>query len=109
MIGRILKRRNLLLPASFALTLAVVATLTGCGQSSAPTAESEQAQATEESSSLAQKRTPLEEFRDGFPRELSARARSADLPTLLKGGDESAYMNLRASEFMPTAISTRAG
>ncbi len=44
MIRRILKRRNLLLPASFALTLAVVATLMGCAHYSAPTAESEQAQ-----------------------------------------------------------------
>ncbi len=54
--------------------------------------------------SFAQERTPLEEFRDGFPLELSVQARAADLPTLMKGGDEAAYMNLRASEFMPTAI-----
>lgn len=52
----------------------------------------------------AQERTPLEELRDGFPFELSQRARNADLPTLLSGGDEAAYFNVRASEFLPTAI-----
>lgn len=31
-------------------------------------------------------------------------ARNADLPTLLSGGDEAAYFNVRASEFLPTAI-----
>ena len=52
----------------------------------------------------AQERTPLEEFRNGFPIELSVRAREADLPTLLSGGDEAAYFNVRASEFLPTAM-----
>lgn len=51
-----------------------------------------------------QERTPLEDFRDGFPIELSMRARKADLPTLLSGADEAAYFNVRASEFLPTAI-----
>lgn len=49
-------------------------------------------------------RTPLEAFVDGFPLELSVRTREASLPVLLSGGDEAAYFNMRASEFLPTAI-----
>ncbi|MEM7238157.1 MAG: serine hydrolase domain-containing protein [Pseudomonadota bacterium] len=49
-------------------------------------------------------RTSLEEFVDGFPFELSVAAREASLPVLLSGGDEAAYFNVRASEFLPTAI-----
>ncbi len=55
-------------------------------------------------SAAGQERTPLEEFREGFPTELSVSAREADLPNLLSGGDEAAYFNARASEFLPTAI-----
>ncbi len=52
----------------------------------------------------ADSRTPIENFKDGFPRELSIAARKADLPTLLKGGDEAVYFNMRASEFLNTAV-----
>jgi len=51
-----------------------------------------------------QDRTPIEKLVNNFPLELSKRARSADLPELLSGGDESLYFAMRTSEFFPTAI-----
>jgi CubicO group peptidase (beta-lactamase class C family) len=51
-----------------------------------------------------QDRTPLEKLVNHFPLELAKRARSADLPKLLTGGDESVYFAMRTSEFFPTAI-----
>ncbi len=51
-----------------------------------------------------QDRTPIEKLVNNFPWELSKQARSADLPTLLSGGDKAVYFNMRASEFFPTAI-----
>ncbi|GKX32467.1 MAG: hypothetical protein MnENMB40S_00850 [Rhizobiaceae bacterium MnEN-MB40S] len=52
----------------------------------------------------AQSRTHLEEFVNGFPRVVAQNAREADMATLLAGGDAAAYFNVRASEFLPTAI-----
>ena len=46
-----------------------------------------------------QDRTPIEKLVDHFPLELAKRARSADLPELLTGGDESVYFAMRTSEF----------
>ncbi|WP_226661802.1 serine hydrolase domain-containing protein [Microbulbifer aggregans] len=51
-----------------------------------------------------QEHTPLDEFVDGFPLELEKQTRNADYNELFKGGDISAYFNMRASEFLPTAI-----
>ncbi|WP_424932018.1 serine hydrolase domain-containing protein [Amaricoccus macauensis] len=56
------------------------------------------------SATAAQERTQLEAFVTGFPAELASRTRDASLPRLLSGGDEAAYFNMRASEFLPTAI-----
>ncbi len=50
------------------------------------------------------KRTPLENFLDGFPMELAKQALSTNLAELFRGGDISAYVNVRASEYLPTAI-----
>ncbi|WP_417674170.1 serine hydrolase domain-containing protein [Roseibium sp.] len=52
----------------------------------------------------AQDRTPLDEFVDGFPIELEKATREADYNELFRGGDPSAYFNMRVSEFLPTAI-----
>lgn len=52
----------------------------------------------------AQERTPLDKFKNGFPIELEKRTRAADYNELFKGGDPSAYFNMRASEFLPTAV-----
>ncbi len=52
----------------------------------------------------AQERTPLDEFVDGFPMELEKQTREADYTELFRGGDVSAYFNVRTSEFLPTAI-----
>ncbi len=52
----------------------------------------------------AQERTPLDKFVDGFPIELEKATRDADYNELFRGGDPSAYFNVRASEFMNTAI-----
>ena len=52
----------------------------------------------------AQDRTPLDAFVDGFPMELEIETRNADYNELFRGGDPSAYFNVRASEFLPTAI-----
>ena len=51
-----------------------------------------------------QDRTPIEKLVSDFPLELSKQARSADLPNLLTGGDNSVYFAMRTSEFFPTAI-----
>ena len=53
---------------------------------------------------FAQERTPLEEFVDGFPIELESRTRKASYEELFRGGDISAYFNVRTSEFMDTAV-----
>ncbi|SDK21202.1 serine hydrolase domain-containing protein [Microbulbifer yueqingensis] len=53
---------------------------------------------------VAQDNTPLGEFVDGFPLDLEKQTRKADYNELFRGGDPSAYFNMRASEFMPTAI-----
>jgi hypothetical protein len=53
---------------------------------------------------FAQERTPLEEFVDGFPIELDSRTRKASYEELFRGGDISAYFNVRTSEFMDTAV-----
>ncbi len=52
----------------------------------------------------AQERTPLEEFMNGFPIELEERTRAASYEELFKGGDVSAYFNMRVAEFMETAV-----
>lgn len=52
----------------------------------------------------AQERTSLDTFVDGFPMELELETRNADYNELFRGGDPSAYFNVRASEFMNTAI-----
>lgn len=52
----------------------------------------------------AQARTPLEKFIDGFPMELEKQTRTASYEELFKGGDVSAYFNVRVSEFMNTAV-----
>lgn len=52
----------------------------------------------------AQDRTPLDAFVDGFPIELEKETREADYNELFRGGDPSAYFNVRTSEFFPTAI-----
>ncbi|GEM78537.1 serine hydrolase domain-containing protein [Vibrio superstes] len=49
-------------------------------------------------------RTPLEEFINGFPLELSQRTMHAKLPVLFAGGDESHYWSMRTAEILPTAI-----
>ena len=56
------------------------------------------------SSAYAEERTPIEEFRDGFPLELSVRAHAADLATINAGGDEQVYFARRASEFLRTRV-----
>ena len=56
------------------------------------------------SGAWAQDRTPLDAFVDGFPMELEEETRNADYNELFRGGDPSAYFNLHASEFLPTAI-----
>lgn len=56
------------------------------------------------SSALAQERTPIEEFREGFPLDLSVRALDADLATILSGGDVSVYFARRAGEFLRTRV-----
>lgn len=48
--------------------------------------------------------TPLIEFKDGFPMELEKETRAANYNELFRGGDPSAYFNMRVSEFLPTAI-----
>jgi hypothetical protein len=53
---------------------------------------------------FAQERTPLEEFVDGFPIELESLTRKASYEELFRGGDISAYFNVRTSEFMDTAV-----
>lgn len=52
----------------------------------------------------AQERTHLEKFIDGFPIELERETRSTSYEELFRGGDVSAYFNVRASEFMDTAV-----
>ena len=52
----------------------------------------------------AQERTPLEKFIDGFPMELEKQTRAASYDELFKGGDVSAYFNVRVAEFMNTAV-----
>lgn len=49
-------------------------------------------------------RTPLEDFIDGFPLELSEKLSSTTYEELFSGGDISAYINVRASEYLPTAV-----
>lgn len=49
-------------------------------------------------------KTPLIEFKNGFPAELEAKTRQANYGELFLGGDISAYFNVRACEFMPTAV-----
>lgn len=49
-------------------------------------------------------RTPLERFLDGFPIELAKRAVKANYEELFAGGDVSAYVNLRAAEYLRTAV-----
>ncbi len=53
---------------------------------------------------VADEPTPLDAFVDGFPMALEKKTRQADYSELFSGGDVSAYFNMRASEFMPTAI-----
>ena len=53
---------------------------------------------------FAQERTPLEEFVDGFPIELESRTRKASYKELFRGGDISAYFNVRLSEFIDTVV-----
>ncbi len=53
---------------------------------------------------VAQERTPLDQFVDGFPLALEKETRTADYNELFRGGDPSAYFNMRVSEFLPTAI-----
>jgi len=50
------------------------------------------------------KRTPLENYLDGFPMELAKRAVTASYGELFMGGDVSAYLNLRLAEYMRTAV-----
>jgi len=50
------------------------------------------------------KRTPLENFVDGFPIDLAKQALSTNLAELFRGGDISAYINVRAAEYLPTAV-----
>lgn len=52
----------------------------------------------------AQEVTPLIEFKDGFPMALEKETRGATYNELFAGRDPSAYFNMRASEFLPTAI-----
>lgn len=52
----------------------------------------------------AQEVTPLIEFKDGFPMALEKETRAATYNELFAGRDPSAYFNMRASEFLPTAI-----
>jgi CubicO group peptidase (beta-lactamase class C family) len=52
----------------------------------------------------AQERTPLDKFVNGFPMGLEKQVRDADYLELFRGGDVSSYFNVRASEFLPTAI-----
>lgn len=52
----------------------------------------------------AQDRTPLEEFRNGFPMELQQKTRSASYGELFRGGDVSAYFISRVAEFLNTAV-----
>ncbi len=51
----------------------------------------------------AQQRTPLEEFVNGFPLDLAERAMNTDMPTLLKGGDETVYFAMNAGELLRTS------
>uniref|UniRef100_UPI003D123DE6 serine hydrolase n=1 Tax=Roseibium sp. TaxID=1936156 RepID=UPI003D123DE6 len=53
---------------------------------------------------VAQERTPLDQFVDGFPLALEKETRTADYNELFRGGDPSAYFNMRVSEFLPTAV-----
>ncbi|WP_427981190.1 serine hydrolase domain-containing protein [Agarivorans sp.] len=53
---------------------------------------------------MAQDKTPLIEFKNGFPIELEKATREANYGELFLGGDISAYFNMRASEFLPTAV-----
>lgn len=50
------------------------------------------------------KRTPLEDFLGGFPLELAKSAVKAEYAELFAGGDISAYVNVRAAEYLRTAI-----
>lgn len=50
------------------------------------------------------KRTPLEHFVDGFPIDLAKRAVAANYGELFLGGDISAYVNVRAAEYLRTAV-----
>lgn len=52
----------------------------------------------------APKRTPLENYLDGFPMELAKRAVTASYGELFMGGDVSAYLNVRLAEYMRTAV-----
>ena len=49
-------------------------------------------------------RTTLDKFVDGFPMALEKETRAADYNELFRGGDPSAYFNMRVSEFLPTAV-----
>jgi CubicO group peptidase (beta-lactamase class C family) len=49
-------------------------------------------------------RTPLENFLGGFPMDLAKRAVNANYGELFKGGDISAYVNVRAAEYLRTAV-----
>lgn len=49
-------------------------------------------------------RTLLENFVDGFPIDLAKRAVTANYGELFMGGDISAYVNLRAAEYLRTAV-----
>jgi CubicO group peptidase (beta-lactamase class C family) len=84
------------------LAISLLLALMGCDQS----AESNQSANAESPAPVAatQERTPLEEFIDGFPIELEKQTRNASYEELFKGGDVSAYFNVRASEFMNTAM-----
>lgn len=52
----------------------------------------------------AETKTPIIEFKDGFPIELEKKTREANYGELFLGGDISAYFNVRASEFIPTSV-----
>ncbi|GAA5191896.1 serine hydrolase domain-containing protein [Ferrimonas gelatinilytica] len=53
---------------------------------------------------VAQDRTPLEEFVNGFPMELEKKTRETSYGELFRGGDISAYFSSRVAEFMNTAV-----
>ncbi len=50
---------------------------------------------------------PIEDYLQGFPRDVASHAISTPFTTWLTGGDESLYFQMRTSEFVPTSVIPR--